>query len=554
MKNLIYFLIIISISACAVIETPSGGPKDTEPPKILSSYPKNQTTEFKTNRIELSFSEYTNKQTVIQNIYITPKIEFESKWNRKKLYLTLKEDLNPAITYTLTLGTEYTDMVGNKPKAAYSIIFSRGTKIDTGKIIGSVQQPTVTSYIFAYKLSDINPDTLNITHTKPDYIIPLGTSGAFTVNALKDGDYRIFAIDDKFKDAQYDINTDGFAAASRDFKVQNSKAPRAVLRIGGVVDVIRPSISSFTALSNSIYKISLSEKFAKGLFVKDFITIENLQKTKQYKDFVLFNSPKNADEFYVYTKTELDTTEMWQAVFSNSLIDSAGNFLNDSTRKVNFEAISEKLALNPKLEIFNRSEPNNIINISDTLTFEFNYPVQLDSIQNAISIYSARDSALLNYKFAYSEYPNIVKILPSELKEAGAYVIKYKPNKIISADGSYGKDSVQTFNITTINPAEFSTVSGTLQAEALKFGNWIIKLSTKTNEYTIKPTPEGIWKIDNVYPDSYDVVVFFDTNGNQKIDNGKPFPYEPSEICFYLKNPIVVKKGWNTDNVKLIAK
>ncbi|MEI6090527.1 MAG: Ig-like domain-containing protein [bacterium] len=554
MKKFVYFLIICAITSCAVIDNPSGGPKDTQPPTVVSSYPVNQTTEFKDNKLQINFSEYTNKQTVIQNIYITPKIEFDSKWKRKKLFLYLKDELNPAITYTLTLGTEYTDMVGNKPKAAYAIIFSRGTKIDTGKITGNVYMPTTTSYVFAYKLTGIKADTLNITHTKPDYIIPLGSSGDFTVNALKDGEYRLFAIDDKFKDGIYDINTDGFSTASRDYKVENAKAPTAVLRMGGVFDVIRPSISSFEPQSNNLYKIQLSEKFAKGLFKQDLVTIENLQKTKQYKDFVLFNSPKNPDEFYIYTKSALDTNEMWQAIFSNVLIDSAGNFINDSTRKVNFTAISPKMALVPKLEKFAQAEPANVINPNDTLTFEFNYPIIVDSISNSLSIYSAKDSVMQSYKLATAEYPNIIKIIPIDLKQASEYFIKFNPKKILSVDGSYGKDSAQTFIIKTINPADYSTVSGTLQTNNYKFGNWIIKLSTKTKEYTIKPDSLGNWKIDNVIPESYTAIVFFDTNGNQKIDNGRPWPYEPSEISYYLKEPIVVKKGWNTDNVKLIAK
>jgi hypothetical protein len=326
------------------------------------------------------------------------------------------------------------------------------------------------------------------------------------------------------------------------------------LRMGGVFDVIRPGISSFEPQSSNLYKIQLSEKFAEGLFKQDLITIENLQNTKQYKDFVLFSSPTFPDVNYIYTKEPLDTNEMWQAIFSNVLIDSAGNFINDSTRKVNFTAISEKMDLVPKLEKFAQAEPANIINPSDTLTFEFNYPIEADSIITALSIYSLKDSVPQSYSLVQSEYPNIIKIVPNNLIQATDYFIKLEPKKIKSIDGSFGKDSAQTFTIKTVNPADYSTVSGTLQTNNYKFGNWIIKLITKTKEYTVIPDSLGNWKIDNVIPESYTAIVFFDTNGNQKIDNGKPWPYEPSEITYYLKTPIVVKKGWTTDNVKLIAK
>ena len=59
-KNIALFFTSLLLCACASIQSPQGGPKDTEPPKILKMTPENLTRNFKAKKIVIEFDEYFN--------------------------------------------------------------------------------------------------------------------------------------------------------------------------------------------------------------------------------------------------------------------------------------------------------------------------------------------------------------------------------------------------------------------------------------------------------------------------------------------------------------
>jgi hypothetical protein len=80
-KNLIFFILVcgsaysLSIfgSGCAQIGAPTGGPRDSIAPKLLSINPLNQALNFKGSRITLTY-EYVQLQNCRKIYCLTPKI------------------------------------------------------------------------------------------------------------------------------------------------------------------------------------------------------------------------------------------------------------------------------------------------------------------------------------------------------------------------------------------------------------------------------------------------------------------------------------------------
>ena len=135
---LIFVLIIIG---CATQVPPSGGPLDTTPPEIVKTYPENGTVNFKGNYVEVEFSEYVDKRSVQDAIYISPYIqgEIQYKWSGRKLKLVFPEKLKDSTTYVITFGTEIKDLnAGNKMKESFTLAFSTGSAIDSGSIEGKI--------------------------------------------------------------------------------------------------------------------------------------------------------------------------------------------------------------------------------------------------------------------------------------------------------------------------------------------------------------------------------------------------------------------------------
>jgi hypothetical protein len=66
--------ILLIITSCAQIVTPSGGPKDDDAPKVKSSLPTNKTTSFSQNKITINFDEFIEIKKPDQ-IVISPYIK-----------------------------------------------------------------------------------------------------------------------------------------------------------------------------------------------------------------------------------------------------------------------------------------------------------------------------------------------------------------------------------------------------------------------------------------------------------------------------------------------
>ena len=79
-----YFLIAalpILFFRCANQMSPGGGEVDKIPPEIIEVYPEVGTTNFSDNYFEITFSEYVDKRSVQDAIFISPAITISEQQN-----------------------------------------------------------------------------------------------------------------------------------------------------------------------------------------------------------------------------------------------------------------------------------------------------------------------------------------------------------------------------------------------------------------------------------------------------------------------------------------
>lgn len=195
----VYYMAVIT-GGCAQIGMPMGGPKDTLPPVLLSSVPENKSTNFKSNRITLTFDEYVQLDNPTQNVLISPLpkkqpfIDFKLKTVTVKLYDTLM----PNKTYSIQFGNAIRDLNENNPFKGFDYVFSTGTFIDSLTLNGTVlvaESGKADSTLTVMLYSDMG-DSAVYKH-KPDYIARLNNKGDFAFRYLAAGEYQIFAIKDE---------------------------------------------------------------------------------------------------------------------------------------------------------------------------------------------------------------------------------------------------------------------------------------------------------------------------------------------------------------------
>lgn len=168
---------IIFCYACAKQSSPMGGPKDEDPPVLLSSNPKDQSLNTKPENVTLVFDEYIKTENPQRNVIITPSLD-KSKMEflalKNELRIKIGQELEDSTTYVFNFQKSIQDISESNPSENLKLVFSTGDMIDSLRFIGKV------AYIFPQKTPDmedvivglyrIEDDTMDVFSDPPYYL------------------------------------------------------------------------------------------------------------------------------------------------------------------------------------------------------------------------------------------------------------------------------------------------------------------------------------------------------------------------------------------------
>ena len=550
LESLIFTLLI---SACANIQPPSGGPPDKTPPVITLSEPSNGTLNFSGKSVSLDFNKYMDKNKVNENVFITPELAFTLDWSGKELEIEFTDTLAENTTYSITLGTEYTDLKQNKPAEAFSLVFSTGSVIDSGVIKGKLYDKDPSGvFIFCYKIDGINADTLNITHTKPYSRIQVGTNGKFEFNALKNGTYRLFSIRDKFKDGIYDNGMDDFGAAPWDINLREDTSAYINMKIGPTIDKINPIINGAEAISNSRILVEFSENIDTLSVDKRQFIISDSLNSKNIALESAYISPKGANYIELFTNTELDTITKWSVTVKNGIKDTVGNSIPDTNNFTYFYSVAERDTLIPKLMKPPFKDSTTGINPENCFDFIFNSAID-SNIKDKIKIHLPEGSKDIPFDIIWKG-ENYFSVKPRNVLQSEMwYTLTFEQFGIKSPNGYSISDSTLKLRFKTQDIRSNGGITGTLNGNYKQSLNYIIYLISKDKSKIYKSVAgsRGKWSFENVIPGMYTMEVFIDGNNNGKYDFGESFPFEYSEKFFEFEKEIEVKPRWKVEDLIL---
>ena len=185
---------------------PQGGPKDKTPPKVVKSIPADKSTNVSKNQVEIDFDESINLKDISKNVIISPpqRINPDIKAYGKKLTIQFADTLIPNTTYSVNFGEAIEDMTeGNKLKN-YVFSFSTGSEIDTLQIAGNVLDASNLNPVQGITVGIYNDLNDSAFLTKPFMrITRTDENGRFVVPNVKNGKYRVYALNDVNRDNIY---------------------------------------------------------------------------------------------------------------------------------------------------------------------------------------------------------------------------------------------------------------------------------------------------------------------------------------------------------------
>jgi uncharacterized protein (DUF2141 family) len=229
------FVMIIAAS-CAKQAAPVGGPKDITPPDVVKSIPKSGTTLFKEKSILITFNEYFILDKLTEKFMISPPVKVKPKIyaKDKTLHIDFKEDLKDSTTYTLYFQDIIRDLNESNPIPNFQYVFSTGSVIDSLSVTGNVVQAknleagkNILLMLYA-NLADSAPVKI-----LPDYLTIADANGYFRINNVKDGTFRLYALEDNNNNNKYDPPDEAFAFLDSAISVtpeKNFKLPDPVIK------------------------------------------------------------------------------------------------------------------------------------------------------------------------------------------------------------------------------------------------------------------------------------------------------------------------------------
>ena len=550
-----YIILLTFIVSCAVIEEPSGGPKDTTPPEISSFSPGNMTTNYDGSSIKLDFTKYMSNAKVVDNITFTPSVKADYSWSGKSLIIEFEEPLRENTTYSMQIGTEYTDWKNNKPAAAFSMIFSTGSKIDSGKIEGElIAEPDRMqgAYIFLYRIDNINPDTLDPSHTQADYKTQIGSNGKFNILALKDGKYRAMAVRDRFKDDLIDLGVDDFGAAIGDIVVEDGKSHPFKILLGPPSDRSGPMLFSAKGVNNRAIEITFNEAINIEALDSSSFTL-NAVNTLNYTDVAAIHPlPDNHSKIMIIAESPLDTAFQWE-VEASDIFDLAGNMIQDTGKRASFYVYDSRDYPVPAIVKFPFKDSTALKSPTDILSFEFNTAVKQSTSDKKIILIKKSDSSQIDLETYFSPQ-NVFNISGLSVLEPNQWFTLEIPMQYFeSYYGTVPQDTLYRLQFQNYDERDFSNIEGTIDPPDL-CENMILILRHDKNEFRVEPDNKGKWNVKLIPPGNYHFEIICDANNNGKYDYGYPFLYEYAENFYVLKDEIKVRAGWDINDLILKVK
>jgi len=552
-KKLIYFLSILSsiyLMSCANQQPPGGGPLDTESPIILEVFPVNGTTNFSENYFELSFSEYVDKRSLKDAIFVSPQVEgdLELNWSGQSVRVYFPDALKKDITYNITIGTDLVDYNNkNRMTEAFTFSFSTGAKIDNGIIEGNVYSDKPSGVmIFAYKVTG---DTINPVKQKADYVSQVGEKGNYRLSGLAFQTYRVFAVQDEYRDFLFQPDQDLIGVPFSEVTLNEKDTLFGGLNFSlAKIDTVSPRLFSAVMTDKHHLLITFSEELDSASVDAQKFSIVDSTEIKEFPVLYAYKGRAKEKELFLAVKDSLPVT--------NQFYVTARNIEDEAKNKTPFDAVSltvsERVDTSaPMLMKTFPLERSDAVDYLDTeISFWFDNEFDVEGLKQKIAF---NDTAGRIVYFSLKKIDDASFVLKPEqkLKSLETYSIKFNFKNIADAAGN-SVDSLYQFKFKTFNGLNFTGFSGIVEnLDSSK--NPVLVLqnkSVKDKFYTKQLNKKGDFAFTRVEPGKYKLYCFYDTNNDGIHSPGFPFPFQPSEEIKYYGEEINLPPRWEVADFK----
>lgn len=590
-------VVALCIYACANRGYPEGGPKDETPPQVVEEVPLSYTTNFKAKRVNIYFDEFVQLNDINNKFIFSPPVKKDPKVSLKGKYVqvAIPDSLRENTTYSLDFADAIVDNNESNPLGFYRYVFSTGERIDTLELGGTVvnaesYEPVMGVLVALYEKSG---DSIPLKEL-PDYIARTDSSGNFRLTNLREGHYRVMAIEDANRDKMYTPESEMFAWMDTTVFPIVEPATRV-----DTFRVIEKIVEADTILRDSIVRTDYLAYGPSNLYLRLFLErltqlymVEDDRKEREQLNFIfsipgenglevtlwdtLATEPLPQDWYFKEHSAGNDTLTLWikdstvykkdtlNVILSYMRSDSTGQWERYSdTARYTFRAKEKKEGKSkkkdedaPKVEFLEiKSNISGDLDLGARLYLEFSRPINKSTL-DSIRVLEKVDTVYQLIPFQVVEDSLRVRrvFVDAAWKAGGEYQLQIDSATIYDIYGRFNDKLEKKFKVRTeeyygkimvnVRGVDCPTIVQLYKAENGKSENGkrtynIVqsKVVEQDGEVVFPLLPEG----------KYCVRAILDRNGNGVWDTGLYLKHRQPEEIVYLRGEIAVKQNFDVE-------
>ncbi len=501
--------------------------------------PEDQSLNTKPEVITLEFDEFVKLDNPNKNIIITPRInkdELLVEALKNQVTLELNQELEENTTYVFNFQKSIQDLSEGNPAENLKLVFSTGDQIDSLSLSGRVNTYFPTGRDdFEDILIGLYPigDTTDLFSGPPYYISQSDSLGNYSINNIKQGDYKAFV----WKDQNNSLKAE-FKSEKYDF------LPDTISIEKNLTDLIF-NLSASDLTEFRLQRSSSSTESYDLIFNKNPLEIE---LTHEQLGKSLFYTTEDKKIKLYSTETISDSTAV-----KLQLADSIG-FTIDTTIWAKFPESDRK----PEELTFSANSGKSFL---ERLKAELTFNKPLRQI-NYDSLYIPLDSAkriqiqpeMVSFKDSLRRDILLFDIPIADTLELQIFPLTLADSTFQDFEGQFNAEPLVA-NYRKIDPETLADqISGRINSQNTPF---IVRLRNSKEEIyrEIYLENESDFSFERIEAGTYTIQVIEDKNGNQRWDPSNYYQNKLAEKVYYYQNPenqtkeIILKSGWTTEDL-----
>lgn len=558
-KNALLCLTVFLVQGCANIVAPTGGAKDITPPNIIEAKStKNFQTNFKKQRIEMTFDEWIKLEDVFNQVVVSPPLNEQPQVTQdgKKIVFEFgkKEELRENATYTINFGTSVKDLAEGNIAKNLRFVFSTGAIIDSltvrGRVVDAVTGlPTEGAVLMLY---DNFSDTV-VRKVKPFYFGRTDKNGEAIIENVREGKFKVFALLDKDLNYLYnqDIEKIGFPDSlfhiTADFTASKMKSDTATILKKDSINKTEKRTQAVATKSSDMINIRLFDPPKKWQLVT--------KETDKYGviKIIANQDPKNAKVTFDNVNQKIETEVSKDTILAYYDLPSGDASWNMYIKNDTFPTDTIRIRTRGRVDFFKKNktltplsiQPNYAKNPVKPFALMFANPIEMIDSQKVILKDSARKIIPLSIRYDTTSKRKL--IFDATWVEGMPYSLTILPQALTDIFG-LKNDTIAT-KIQVQKKADFGTIILKIKGlDSTKhyFVQIMNNADTEVASFPIDNKKTFDKRVEMVQPEEYKLKVIEDTNINRRWDTGNYDKHSQPERIF-LKPIEGLRADWEVE-------